>query len=77
MNVCAVCGKEARDPVKALDIKIEYAEGDTRSIKIDRCDQGSFCQEHFMRFVALKVEDFRKVNENPVRVFNDSNELLE
>ena len=64
-NACAVCGKEAREPVKALEIGIEYPQGEKRNIKIDDFEGSSFCQEHFVRLVALKVEDFRSYKISP------------
>ena len=59
MSSCTVCGKAARDPVKELSIQVVYPKGGRKNIRINDFDNASFCQNHFVSFIALKVEEFR------------------
>ena len=60
-QTCSICGKEAREPVASLDIGIQYPRGEKRWIRLgeDDFEEGAFCQDHFVSFIALKVDAFR------------------
>ena len=45
----------------SLDIGIQYPRGEKRWIRLgeDDFEEGAFCQDHFVSFIALKVDAFR------------------